>query len=133
RERLVALRASKLTRWRVTREDRWLAKHHDEVEPIVQACLQATDHEDAPWHRIDGSDERRRLLDVANVLLTALRGAVTPRVVDKHRPKRIVGARLEVKQPRKRIKDSDYDVELALLQGRLARATRKRGFRRRGL
>src|SRR5690606_22541033 len=133
RRRLVELRSSKLTRWRVTRGDRWLAKHHDEVVPVVQACLQATDHEDAPWHRIDGTDQRRRLLAVAQVLRDAMRHAVMPRVIDRHRPKRIVGARLEVAQPRARLKESDYEVELALLQGRLARATRKRSFRHRGL
>src|SRR5690606_28608784 len=53
-KRLKRLRASKLTSWRVTEEDRWQAKHFDQVHRVAQKCLKATDHPAAPWHRVDG-------------------------------------------------------------------------------
>lgn len=62
RQRIASLRSSKLTRWRVTREDRWLVKHHDAVAQATELCLNATHTKASPWRVIDGSDPQRRRL-----------------------------------------------------------------------
>jgi polyphosphate:AMP phosphotransferase len=133
RERLDALAGAKATRWRVTREDRWLSRHYADVERALEREIEATEHTAAPWHLVDGTDEQRRVEDVARRLLHALSNG----------PARVVasadGPRVAVRRPRK-IKtptagtaasppdDDHYESELERLQGRLARLTRRKRF-----
>ena len=42
-KRLAKLQASKLTRWRVTAEDRWLARNYRRVERAFEQTLAATE------------------------------------------------------------------------------------------
>jgi AMP-polyphosphate phosphotransferase len=136
RQRLRRLRADKLTRWRVTREDRLLAKHHETVDAQAETCLEATDHESAPWLIVDGAQEERRVLAVGDALLEAMRDAQprnrAPRT--KPAPKRAAGRApaLSARPPRK-FSDAEYDKELHEQQARFALLTRRSQFRKRAL
>ncbi|HEY0940896.1 MAG TPA: polyphosphate:AMP phosphotransferase [Steroidobacter sp.] len=134
--RLKELRANKLTSWRVTKEDRWQAKHFDQVNRVVRACLKATDHEIAPWHRVDGTDEEYRLLTVGKILRDEIRAGLQPRQPRRlswPREKPTKAAALSVVQPARLVDDDEYDQQLETLQGRLARLVRKSRFRKQGL
>lgn len=135
-KRLKHLQANKLTRWRVTKEDRWQAKHFHQVNRVVRACLQATDHEAAPWHRIDGTDEEYRLLTVGKILRDEIAAGLKARTQSKHgwpkeKPTKL--AKLSVLQPQRPLDDDEYDRQLEVLQSHLARLVRKSRFRKHGL
>lgn len=134
--RLAHLRANKLTRWRVTKEDRWQAKHFQQVNRVVRSCLKATDHAAAPWHRIDGTDEEYRLLTVGRVLRDEIAAGLKATERKRHhwpheKPDKV--ARLGVSQPQRPLDDDEYERQLETLQGRLARLVRKSRFRKHGL
>lgn len=136
RRRLAKLRASKLTRWRVTKDDRWQAKHFDRVGRIVQACLDATDHEAAPWHRVDGTDEEYRLLVVGKILRKEIAAGLKPRQQGRQRwPSETTAdaSKLGVLQPQRPVDSDEYERQLEILQGHLARLVRKSRFRKHGL
>jgi len=137
RERLAQLRASKLTRWRVTREDRWLAKHHDKVGKVMRACLRATDTEASPWQVIDGTDPQSRSFAAGNALLSELtdgfRFAERPAAAHRWPATKVAkAAPLASQPPVDSLQDQDYQLELERLQGRLALLVRKRQFARHG-
>jgi polyphosphate:AMP phosphotransferase len=135
RKRLKKLRADKLTRWRVTKEDLWLARHHKMVRKAIERCLDASDQPPARWHVIDGSDEDYREVRVGEILrdemLIGLEHAKLPVQV---RPNKASKAQA---LPRVRIEkvddDEQYDLELEKLQGQLALLTRRARFRKHGL
>src|SRR5687768_5781620 len=100
--RIAELRANKLTRWRVTKEDRWLAKHFRTVRRAMRSCIKATDHEGAPWHSIDGTDEEYRLLTVGKIVRDEIRAgleeqAAKPTQWPEEAPKKL--PTLKVEQP----------------------------------
>ncbi len=68
RKRLKKLRGNKLTRWRVTHEDLWLARHHKAFRKAIEGCIDASDQPSARWHLIDGADENYREVRVGEVL-----------------------------------------------------------------
>lgn len=134
--RLAQLRASKLTRWRVTKEDHWQAKHFDQVNRVTHACLKATDHDAAPWHRVDGTDEEYRLLTVGKILrdeLAAGLKAAEQKRRDWPSEKVSKVTKLAVLQPQRPVDDNEYERQLETLQGRLARLVRKSRFGKHGL
>lgn len=136
RRRIAQLRASKLTRWRVTKEDRWQAKHFDRVERVVRSCLSATDHKAAPWHRVDGTDEEYRLLTVGKILRDEISAGLQPSTQKRlswPREKSVKVTTLDVLQPQRPLDDDEYERQLETLQGRLARLVRKTGFCKHGL
>lgn len=136
--RLARLRADKLTRWRVTKEDRWQAKHFDRVTRVVRGCLKATDHQAARWHRVDGTDEEYRLLTVGKILRdeigAGLQGQERQRLDwPSDKPAKNVEAKLLVPRTQRPVDDDEYERQLETLQGRLARLVRKSSFCERGL
>lgn len=136
RERLERLRADKLTRWRVTREDRWLARHYKNVERVTQRCLKATDHPASRWHLIDGTDTEYRLLKVGEIVRNELRNGLQR---PSHKAKTAaakVSAKRPVSLPRQASAELDketYERELVRLQGRLALLARRSRFREHAL
>jgi polyphosphate:AMP phosphotransferase len=135
-KRLKRLRASKLTSWRVTEEDRWQAKHFDQVHRVAQKCLKATDHPAAPWHRVDGTDEEYRLLTVGKILRDAMAAGLQPRKTERSgwpREKALGDAMLKAQQPQRPMDDDEYDRQLEALQGCFARLVRKSRFCKHGL
>lgn len=134
--RLEQLRASKLTRWRVTKEDRWQAKHFDRVQRVVQSCLKATNHQVAPWHRVDGTDEEYRLLSVGKLLRDEISAGMKAREQKRRdwpQEKSVKAAPVKVVQPPRPVDDDEYERQLETLQGRLARLVRKSRFAKHGL
>src|SRR5687767_8468888 len=67
-KRLKKLRGNKLTRWRVTHEDLWLARHHKAFRKAIERCIAASDQPSARWHLIDGADENYREVRVGELL-----------------------------------------------------------------
>lgn len=149
RQRIANLRSSKLTRWRVTREDRWLVKHHDEVARATKLCLKATHAKASPWQVIDGSDPQRRSFVAGNLLLDELeQGFKTARASAKHRwresrksaaaqrnlqrAEAVAVASFPTQPPAGEIADDEYKIELERLQGRFALLTRRREFQKHG-
>jgi polyphosphate:AMP phosphotransferase len=133
RRRLKLLRADKLTRWRVTREDRLAAKHHRKFDARAKACIEATDHKAAPWVLVDGADEQERVLMVGNALLEGMRRAQQRTAPPK--PAEPSGTRaqpLPARPPRK-LQDAEYERELLEQQARFALLTRRAQFRKRSL
>jgi AMP-polyphosphate phosphotransferase len=137
RKRLARLSADPLTRWRVTREDRWLVQHHKAVARTSAEIVGATDQAAAPWHVIDATDEEYRLLTVGRVLRNELRKALhessRPLKPRRLRPSSTRTASLSVAPAAKVLTDEQYDIALASLQGRLALLTRRPRFGRRAL
>jgi AMP-polyphosphate phosphotransferase len=132
--RLAKLREQKLTRWRVTREDLWLARHYDRVQKVAARTLKASDHNLARWHVIDGTDENVRELRVGELLRDTLREGFEQPVVRG----RLASSPAEIRSlPRsvKRVKldDDVYEKELETLQGRLALLARASRFGKHGL
>ena len=138
RERLAKLRADKLTRWRVTKEDEWLAKHYKRVARAADRCIEATDCAAARWHVVDGSDEEKRLSTVAQLLRDELRMAraqtrapqSSARAPTESRSGR---SRPLPTRPRQPVADDKYEDELEFLSGRLARVVRRSAFRKHAL
>jgi polyphosphate:AMP phosphotransferase len=136
RERLKELSASKLTRWRVTEEDRWFVKHYTKAQRTAQRYLRASNHKAAPWHIVDGSDPKQRVLEVGEKLRDALREAAATPASKVRSARRKHAFALECVQPRVRaqaLDDEHYEHVLESLQGRLALLVRRRRFRKHAL
>ena len=135
-ERIRKLRADKLTRWRITREDRRSAKRYQEICRALKKCHEATHHKAAPWHILDGTDPQSRLLAAGNLVLDALKGASQASKRAPAHPWANIGtrpARFRTHQPGADLDDEPYELELAALQRRLALLTRKQKFSSRAL
>lgn len=135
RKRMRKLTSRALTRWRVTREDRWMAAHARRVDAAFSSCIKATSTAAAPWHRLDGSDMESRSIGVGRLVLSALEqaakgplgkpGSRQPGSRPKVSPLQIQRASLQAA-------DAEYEQTLLVLQGQLARLSRKRRFLERG-
>jgi polyphosphate:AMP phosphotransferase len=133
-DRLKELRSNKLTRWRVTPEDLWLARHHKRFRKAIERCMVASDQPIAPWRLIDGADEDYRQVRVGEVLRDEMRigleqaqNAAPARAAKAAKPRPLRLARI------RKTDDDDYDRELEQLQGKLALMTRRSKFRKHGL
>jgi polyphosphate:AMP phosphotransferase len=131
-KRLAMLAADKTTRWRVTAEDRWLARHYASVERAYERTLAATDTPLAPWQLIDGTDREHRALEVGRSLLAALEPATRrPRSRPLARlPAAALRRPLPSRAPSATLEDAAYDAELERLQGRVALLSRRKRFAR---
>lgn len=132
-KRLAKLQANKTTRWRVTREDRVLARNYRAVERAFERMLAATEQPLAPWLVVDGTDRQHRALEVGRHLLAALAPADQRLpAVRAARGTKLASSKLRL--PSKRVgpasSDEEYDAELERLQGRLALLSRRRRFAR---
>lgn len=136
-ERIHKLRADKLTRWRVTREERWLARHYDDVMKVAQRCMLDTQQPQAQWHRIDGSDPQSRSFAAGQLLLEELErgfGPSTPAQEPEHRASRhpTKMRSFPTAPPGGPPADDEYDLELETLRGRFALLVRRNRFRKHG-
>src|SRR5512133_342767 len=133
-KRLAKLQGSKLTRWRVTTEDRWLARNYRRVERAFEQTLAATEQPLAPWHVVDGTDRQHRALEVGRRLLEAMQQAVPVAPRTKAAGRQAVAATSRVRFPTKASdsspSDEEYDAELEQLQGRIALLSRRKRFAR---
>lgn len=133
--RLKELRSSKLTRWRITHEDRWTLKHFDRVQQATQRSMHATADKVCPWHLIDGTDAQLRALMAGTTLLDDLREGLDgtgkrpqhrwPETKSRKRP------RFKSHQPGPDLDEQTYKLELEQLQGRFALLVRRNAFAKR--
>jgi polyphosphate:AMP phosphotransferase len=73
KKRFDHLEASKLTRWRVTKEDWRIHERYGAYRAVSERVLRDTSSGDAPWIVIDGSDANYRSLAAGKTLLSAMR------------------------------------------------------------
>jgi polyphosphate:AMP phosphotransferase len=134
RRRLRGLLEDKTTRWRVTAEDHWYARHYQRVERALEHCLEKTHQPCAPWHVIDGTDRQHRALEVGRVLLAGIEGRLGGKPGRADLPpaarlrKRAARLKLPTAKAGARVAEEDYDRRLEELQGRLALLSRRRRF-----
>lgn len=134
RERLAKLRDSKTTRWRVTKEDRWLAHRYHRVRRVMEECMRRTHSDEAPWHVIDGSDSKQRVIDAGELLREQLQAGLRRQRVAASGdwPSEVPSTAVKSAATEPMLSDEDYERELERLQGRLALVVRKGRFGRRG-
>lgn len=136
RDRTEHLLASPETSWQVSPVDLKVTKRYDRIRHGGQIVLNHTDSGHAPWVVIPSADENMRSARTAEAVLAALRQRGVPRIPQSFlahsRPARIVNRLGELDYDAK-IDKADYESELGLLQGRLARAARSPKFQDRSL
>jgi polyphosphate:AMP phosphotransferase len=136
KERIHKLRADKLTRWRVTREERWLARHYDRVVKVARRCIRDTQQPDAPWYRIDGTDPQSRSFAAGQLLLEAMEQGFAAQAPQAARPAVPIhaarGMKFPTAPPGAAPSDDEYDLELEQLRGRFALLVRRHKFRKHG-
>lgn len=134
KKRLEKLHADKTTRWRVSKEDRQLARDYHAIERTLESILAATEQAAAPWHLVDGTDAEHRALEVGRQLLAGLEGASRPVKAAPASSSRAVKSPRKVRLPTRpigtRIAEEEYDEQLERLQGRLALLSRRNRFAR---
>lgn len=142
RRRLKRLEADPLTSWRVTDEDWKAAKHYARYCRSAEATLRLTSYGHAPWVVVDAADRRYRELAVGQSLHRAMRS----RLDAIHRSSNRDGdvAEVEIIAPdnktilsrldfRNSVAQGAYARKLDALQGRLARLSRDKGFKKRSV
>ena len=136
KKRLLKLEEDPETRWRVSKTDWRFFKKYDRFRKISEKALAHTHRPHAPWIVINAEDDEYRHLTVAQTILENLKKRLSAKGGPAPRPD------LPVPRPRnilRRLKldqamDHDaYKLELADLQGRLGRLTRKLSGTRRSL
>ncbi|MGN6581671.1 MAG: polyphosphate:AMP phosphotransferase [Bordetella sp.] len=131
-ERTRVLLSSPETAWQVVPEDLKVPKKYDRLRDAGIAAIERTDLPHAPWTIVPSADAQLRHLRTAETLLAALRRRQAPRpararALAADRPARIAD-RLGELDYNASIAKNDYEIELGLMQGRLARATRSAKF-----
>jgi len=142
RERLESLEKSRLTRWRVTKQDWKFHRKYDDFREVCERALRKTSTGFAPWEIIEATDGRYRNLAVGRHLVAALkagpRGARpegAPSI--EASPKGRGASKLPVTVPEshvtllsrldltRKLPKPRYEKDLATLQGRLNRLSRR--------
>lgn len=139
-QRRLAERAKdKLSAWRDTKQDREFVKLFGKRPEIVEGMLRETATADAPWHVVDGHDRHWSAFQAGQIVLEAMQArlaAPPPAAIPKPKPERRPPPAPNVLTARRRGRNVDakiYEVELAALQARLARALRRDSFRHRAV
>lgn len=130
-QRIRELRASKLTRWRITARDVWFTRHHEEVDRVAKR-LRAGTHEACSWHLLDGSHPEQRVLEVARLLLQEIRAGLAGQMAEPAAAPKPIETRPIDAAPQP-VSDDQYELELEELQGKFALLTRKKRFEKRAL
>lgn len=76
RKRLKALSEDQRTRWRVTKEQWHALRAHERIKGAAEHAIRSTSTDKAPWHIVEGADERYRNLTVATLLRDAIEGGL---------------------------------------------------------
>ncbi len=126
--------------WRVSKHDLKNLKHYDEFICVAERVLRETSTAEAPWMIIDGSDNRYSALTVGRYVLAQVREHLAERKLERrHRrrlPQVITGqeiALLDALDLSLHLNKKEYRHQLALLQGRLNRLSRKQVKKERSL
>ncbi len=140
KRRFRELLSSKRTAWRVTALDRELLANYDRFAEVSAHLLRATSTGRAPWYVVPGADPAYRSAMVGRILLDALRERLdapsAPALPERTPPLppaldgRTVLSELDLTR---KLTKKKYEDELEKWQGRLARLTRRKRFRRHAL
>ena len=131
--------SKKDTRWRVTAQDRAHQKSYDRFREVSERALYETNTGEAPWHIIEGWDERYAKLTAGEVLAKALRARLEAEEsrAPTSTPTAKKGARtappllentaniLDTLDMKAKLSDARYDDALPGLQSDLNRASRR--------
>jgi len=134
-DRLQRLLASERTSWQVTPNDHKVYKKYDRLCLGGSASIGLTDRAHARWHIIPSADDNLRSIQTAERVLEALKSRparVQPEPAVAPPPRVAVKDRLKVNVVEELDKD-EYDTQIALWQGRLARAVRSDAFKQKSL
>jgi polyphosphate:AMP phosphotransferase len=130
--RLRTLRADPATAWRVTPEDWQHHKSYDRLDQTARLIRTMTSRPGARWTVIDAEDERRRDLDVAELLLRRFseqrrrfQRLSAPKALVNQRPLRASGMRRLATLPLdQQLSENDYEALREKWLGRLNTAVR---------
>jgi AMP-polyphosphate phosphotransferase len=137
--RMAALAADKNTAWRVTAEERRFVKAFAKRPEIVEGMMRETSTAEAPWTVVDGHDKHWSAIQAGRILLDALTARFAtppPSPIPKPSLPKASPAAPNVLTAIQRARPVDpdiYEKTLAALQTRLARAVRRKSFRRHAL
>ena len=84
RERLKTFQKDPLRRWRVTRQQWRNLRWHDRIKRAAEATIRWTSTDLAPWHIVEGVNERYRNLTVATHVLEAIQGGLDKAASARH-------------------------------------------------
>ncbi|HMW17980.1 MAG TPA: polyphosphate:AMP phosphotransferase [Accumulibacter sp.] len=139
RDRLKAIEANPLTRWRVTKETWDRLKTYDKLQEVAGHLMRTTNTPWAPWIIVEGTDDRYRSLTIGKTILDSLQR----RLADKRDQNSPVAPpfspridQLDVLRAldlTQSLPKKAYEVELAAWQGRLAELMRHPEFTKRAL
>ena len=142
-KRLKAFEKDPLRRWRVTKRQWRHWKMYDRFVAAAERAIRRTSTDEAPWHIVEGADERYRSIVVGTVLRDAIRRGLARALEQAGRPAhRRVGARkrdaattvgrvaqdynvLARLQMEQRLDDRLFKTDLERQQGRLNLLQRK--------
>ena len=140
KQRLQELERDPRTAWRVTPDDWKAYRIYSKAHELRESLLRQTSIGVAPWHVVEGADERYRYLTVGKILLDALRTTLAPRpATPKHAtvppaPSVIDNVKLiRDLDLSKKVPVKDYDREVEKHQGKLATLTRNKRFAKHSL
>jgi AMP-polyphosphate phosphotransferase len=128
KERIADLLDDPLTRWRVTKQDKWAVRHHSRLAAAHQLIQGRTEHRDAPWLRLRQGHEHGAWLKFAGALERLMRARPVPR----HTRLAPAGALPRLPTvPATRRGDAEYERELEQLQATLAHLSRRKAWQKR--
>lgn len=139
RRRLEKLEADPDTSWRVTEYEWRFFKKYDEFRAVYEHTIRRTNTAEAPWHVVDGSNERYRHLTVATIIRDALMSRLERW---RSEPRPVKEPDLPAPAPRNvlnqldlsaSLDDEQYGKLLVKYQGRLNRLTRQLREKKRSL
>ncbi|MET0985804.1 MAG: hypothetical protein ABW034_10400, partial [Steroidobacteraceae bacterium] len=125
RERLKELASDELTAARVTKEDLWLAKHHERFNREWQRWHELTEQSLAPWHFVTHGGHKARAAELGRLMLAALDDSPGAAGVVPHEFADVAEAPALPPDPLPECSDAHYDRDLPKLQTELALLARK--------
>jgi AMP-polyphosphate phosphotransferase len=131
RKRLQTLEKDPDTAWRVTDHEWRFFKKYDEFRAAAEHSIRMTDTGEAPWHVVEGSDERYRHLTIAQIIRDSLERrlerwrAQPPEPPQPDAPLPPPVNLLSQLDLSKTLNEREYDRQLLKYQARLNRLTRE--------
>jgi AMP-polyphosphate phosphotransferase len=139
RRRLEELDGNPRTSWRVTKDDWRAFRAYSKSHDVWEHLLRETSSGEAPWHLIEGADDRYRNMTVGKILLAAMQAARAARPRPRRAPTPTAPMVIDnVKLIRdldlkRKLSPRAYVDDLDRYQGRLAKLTRHERFSRHSL
>lgn len=129
KKRLKKAKKNREEEWRVTEVDWDILADYEHILPICEEMVLRTTTDHAPWHVVEGSDERYRNLTVARLILDAIERGLTREPVVRESPDRASSKAADQTDFRREIlnrvdlslclEKNEYKKELERLQARL--------------